>query len=177
MTPVSDVVKLCPYCKAKPNLWEETFFGYAGRRFKVECPKCMKRTEYQRTARTAVSKWNGGHYIEQRTDASTCDNEGLVELLGAVTSAAYDDYILLASKDERTQTSGDLHEMKQIEEFFAENPYALPYNGDFIIEKMKAAASEKREKSTSLNGTKKKRRYQHEREKDLVGQTEGAGGN
>ena len=131
---VSKLVHPCPNCNKKPRLWEENFFGYAVPKFRVKCLNCGRKTTHYQFAKAAISAWNKGKTQEKRPEDEFIDNDAMIDLLGDVLGAAIEDYIGFASHE--NPTSAELTEMEHIEEFIEENPYALPYNVDYMLDKM-----------------------------------------
>ena len=145
-TKAIDILDPCSECNVKPELWEETFFGVAGRKFIVACPKCGKKTEYFVNPRTAVNAWNHGAVIPKRQIDQNIDDDGLVDMMGHVMARAVEDYELIASREYLTRW--DKARIKEIEEFVYENPYMLPYDREYMLEKMNRIVEAKRKKYT-----------------------------
>lgn len=138
---VSDLLKPCPVCGVKPQLWEETYYGIPVPKFHAECPKCGRMTAEHTWPKWVIATWNSGHIKEKTNRDLDMDNDGLITLMGEVVAQAARDYQWYAT---RTRPTGlDKRYIKDIEEFILENPYALPYDNDFVLEKMRKEAAEK----------------------------------
>ena len=146
-TKVSDLLDPCPACNIKPELLEETFYGSSVPKFRVVCPKCGRTTIHHAWAKAVIGAWNKGHLKVKRKRNPDMDNDGLVALMSEVVGQAARDYHRYATKPR--QTGIDRRSMQNIEDFIMENPYALPYDGQFVMEKMRKIA----EKTRKMHGS------------------------
>ena len=128
----------CPDCGQKPHLWEVSFYGYSMPKFKVECPKCGKRTGFYSKSVTAANAWNRGSYLDARPGRDFFDREGLLDLMGKVMDAVNDDYQRIAVRDPLTRW--EKAHLEELECFIVDNPYALPYHEDYMVEQMRKQA-------------------------------------
>lgn len=140
----SEVLKPCPDCNKMPGLWECEFWGYACRKFKVECPICKKKTNYYGVDKSAVNAWNKGHFMEERPSRANLDNEGVTNLMGKVMSTMNDDYQRSAGKE--YMTGWDKRRIAELESFVMDNPYRLPYDREYVVEEMRRQAEQKKSK-------------------------------
>lgn len=129
----------CPRCRVLPKVWEELTFGSNVPRFIAECPKCGRHTNYQFRPQAAITAWNKGHVKERRVRKDDhIDNDGLVCLMENLMHLTSKDYVWYASKEH--QSRFDQVQIKLLEEFIIENPYALPYNSSYVLQEMKNRA-------------------------------------
>lgn len=142
---VSKLLIPCPVCGHDPELWEIEFFGYAFPKYVVKCPKCGEKTIHYPRAMTAVSAWNKQNFAERRPDRDTIDNDRLMDLLGGIVAEAVEDYQRLSAKE--YPTYGQKAIMREIEDFIRENPYMLPYEPSYILNKMKEGETRKKQVS------------------------------
>lgn len=144
---VSDLLTTCPLCGIKPELLEETFYGSSVPKFRVTCPKCGRTTAHHAWAKAVIGAWNKGHIKVKRERNLDMDNDGLITLMSEVVGQAARDYHWYATKPK--QTGIDKQSMRKIEDFILENPYALPYDGQFVMEKLRKLAEKTRKKQVS----------------------------
>ena len=143
---VSELLDPCPDCGIKPELWEEEFFGSPIPKYKVKCPKCGRTTVQHMWAKWVIAAWNRGDAKKSTRNEDHMDNDGLIELMGEVVAQAARDYQWYASKPYPTRL--DKRYAADLEEFIEENPYALPYDSDYILENMRKDAAQKRAEKT-----------------------------
>ena len=143
---VENMVCFCSDCLQKPRLWEVSFYGYGGHKFKVECPECGRKTGFFIRPESAISAWNKGETREKRS-AERVDNEGLSDMMGEILADVNKEYQRVASKPVLSRY--DLQRIQDLEAFVMDNPYMLSYDREYVREEMRRLAYQSRKKHCS----------------------------